>query len=64
MAPEKEEVFESLVDTYLNNLGQYVAKPSFPGKFILKAYKDKNNSNKMDKCLKDNFLSKKQENHL
>jgi hypothetical protein len=42
MAPEKEEVFESLVDTYLNNLGQYVAKPTFPGKFILKAYKDKN----------------------
>jgi hypothetical protein len=30
-----------LVDTYLNNLGQYVAKQTFPGKFILKAYKDK-----------------------
>jgi hypothetical protein len=42
MAPEKEEVFESLVNTYLENLGQYVAKPVFPGKFILKAYKDKN----------------------
>ncbi len=42
MAPEKEKVFESLVNTFLNNLGQYVAKPTFPGKFILKAYKDKN----------------------
>lgn len=40
MADEKEKVFETLVKTFLDNLGQYVAKPTFPGKFVLKEYKD------------------------
>ena len=41
MAKDKELVFEALVKTFLDNLGQYVAKPNFPGKFILKEYKDR-----------------------
>ncbi len=41
MAKDKERVFEALVKTFLDNLGQYVAKPKFPGKFILKKYKDR-----------------------
>ena len=41
MDKEKDRVFEGLVKTYLDNLGQYVAKPKFPGKFILKEYKDR-----------------------
>jgi len=40
MDKEKDSVFEALVKTFLDNLGQYVAKPKFPGKFILKKYKD------------------------
>jgi len=41
MDKEKDGVFESLVNTFLENLGQYVAKPNFPEKLILKAYKDR-----------------------
>ena len=41
MAKDKEQVFDVLVKTFLDNLGQYVAKPEFPGKFILKKYKDR-----------------------
>ena len=37
---EKDELFQDLVDTFLNNLGQYVGKPNFPGKVVLKAYKN------------------------
>jgi len=40
MADEKEKAFETLVKTFLDNLGQYVAKPTFPGKFVLKEYND------------------------
>ncbi len=40
MAKEKDEVFEALVKTFLENLGQYVSKSNFPGKFVLKEYKD------------------------
>jgi len=40
MDTEKDRVFDILVKTFLDNLGQYVAKPNFPGKFILKKYKD------------------------
>ena len=42
MDHEKDGVFEALVSAFLDNLGQYVANPKFPGKFVLKAYKDKN----------------------
>ncbi len=41
MTEEKDEVFEALVKTFLDNLGQYMANPKFPGKFILKEYKDR-----------------------
>ncbi len=41
MAKDKESVFENLVDTFMKNLGQYVSKNHFPGKLILKQYKDK-----------------------
>jgi len=41
MNDQKEKVFESLVNTFMENLGQYVAKPVFPGKFVLKQYKDR-----------------------
>ena len=41
MAKAKDEVFEALVKTFLDNLGHYIAKPKFPGKFVLKEYKDK-----------------------
>ena len=41
MNKEKDRVFETLVKTFLDNLGQYVTKPKFPGKFILKEYKDR-----------------------
>ena len=40
MAKAKDEVFETLVKTFLDNLGQYVANPKFPGKLGLKEYKD------------------------
>ena len=38
---EKEAVFNHMVETYIKNLGQYVAKPGFPGKFVLKEYKNR-----------------------
>lgn len=41
MDHEKDGVFETLVSTFLENLGPYVAKSNFPGKFVLKAYKDR-----------------------
>lgn len=41
MAQEKDAVLESLVNTYLENTGQYVANPKFPEKIALKAYRDR-----------------------
>ena len=41
MNDQKDDVFETLVNTFMDNLGQYVAKSVFPGKFILKEYKDR-----------------------
>jgi len=41
MDKEKDRVFKELFKTFLDNLGQYVAKPEFPGKFIIKEYKDR-----------------------
>ena len=41
MAKDKDEVFEALVKTFLDNLGQYVAHQKFAGKFVLKEYKDR-----------------------
>ncbi|WP_300460064.1 hypothetical protein [Desulfobacula sp.] len=41
MDHEKDDVFEAIVKTFLDNLGPYVASPRFPGKFVLKTYKDR-----------------------
>lgn len=41
MDHEKDEIFEGLVDTFLDNTGQYVAKPSFPEKLVLKEYRER-----------------------
>jgi len=38
---DKDKVFESLESTYMDNLAKYVAKNTFPRKFVLKEYKDK-----------------------
>ncbi len=40
MAENKDAVFEKLVDTFMDNLGQYIAKPRFPAKLIFKKYTD------------------------
>ncbi len=41
MASDKDEVLENLVTTFLENTGQYVAKPSFPEKLVLKEYRER-----------------------
>ena len=41
MDPDRDAVFNQLVDTFLSTVLPYVSKPSFPEKFILKCYKDK-----------------------
>ncbi|WDP92082.1 MAG: hypothetical protein HUN04_21105 [Desulfobacter sp.] len=41
MAHEKDEVLENLVNTFLENTGQYVAKPQFPEKLVLKEYRER-----------------------
>jgi hypothetical protein len=38
---EKDSVFNHMVETYIKNLGQYVTKTGFPGKFVLKEYKNR-----------------------
>ena len=41
MDHEKDEVFDALVKTFWDNMGQYVSKVSFPPKLVLKEYKDR-----------------------
>ena len=41
MDPDKEKVFEDLVKTFLDNTGQYVQKPQFPEKLVLKEYRER-----------------------
>ena len=41
MAPDKDEVFDHLVDTFMETLLPYVSKPYFPEKYILKVYREK-----------------------
>ena len=41
MDHEKESVFDSLVDNFMDNTGKYVANPKFPSKLVLKEYKDR-----------------------
>ncbi len=38
---DRDEVFGNIVETYIKNMGQYVEKPGFPGKFVLKEYKNR-----------------------
>lgn len=38
---EKEDVLASLVDTFLKNMGQYIAHPRFAPKLVLKQFKDR-----------------------
>lgn len=39
MAKDKDEILEGLVNTFLANVGQYVTKPTFPEKLVLKEYR-------------------------
>ncbi len=41
MADDKETVFHSLVENFLENTGKYVGKSSFAPKLVLKEYKDR-----------------------
>ncbi len=41
MASEKDQVFEALVETFLKNMVPYIAKSIFPGKMILKEYRER-----------------------
>ncbi|WP_022667212.1 hypothetical protein [Desulfospira joergensenii] len=41
MDRDKEEVLENLVETFFANTGQYVAKPQFPEKLVLKEYRER-----------------------
>ncbi|SLM29530.1 conserved hypothetical protein [Desulfamplus magnetovallimortis] len=38
MAKDKDAVFQDLVDTFTDNMIEYLSKDSFPVKFILKKY--------------------------
>ncbi len=38
---EKEDVLASLVDTFLKNMGRYIAHPRFAPKLVLKQFKDR-----------------------
>ena len=38
---EKEALFESMVENFLDNLGHYVARPVFPQKYVVKSYLDR-----------------------
>ena len=41
MAKEKDQVFESQVDTFEKNMVPYISKPIFPEKMILKEYRER-----------------------
>ncbi|MDD9301590.1 MAG: hypothetical protein HUK40_04280 [Desulfobacter sp.] len=41
MDNEREALFESLVTTFMENTGKYIAKPSFPEKLVLKEYRER-----------------------
>ncbi len=40
LTKDKDKLFETLIKDFFANLGQYISKPDFPKKFILKQYKD------------------------
>ena len=41
MDTDKEAVLATLVDTFLANTGQYVQRPQFPEKLVLKEYRER-----------------------
>ena len=41
MANDKDEVLAHLVASFLENMGQYIAKPQFPEKLVLKEYRER-----------------------
>lgn len=41
MDPDRDPVFTNLVDTFLKNTGQYVRKPQFPEKLVMKEYNER-----------------------
>jgi uncharacterized Fe-S cluster-containing radical SAM superfamily protein len=41
MDHEKDQVFEDLVETFLKNMVQYISRPKFPGKLVLKEYRER-----------------------
>jgi hypothetical protein len=41
MSKEKDQVFESQVDTFEKNMVPYISKPIFPEKMILKEYRER-----------------------
>lgn len=41
MDRDKQTVFTDLVETFLANTGQYVRKPQFPEKLVLKEYRER-----------------------
>jgi len=41
MDHEKDEVLDSLVTSFLGNMGQYIAKRKFPEKLVLKEYRER-----------------------
>jgi uncharacterized protein (DUF2384 family) len=41
MSREKDTVLASLVDTFMNNMGQYITNPGFAPKVVLKEYRNK-----------------------
>ncbi|MFO7748794.1 MAG: hypothetical protein R6V54_01740 [Desulfobacteraceae bacterium] len=40
MNPDRETVFQALVDTFFENMVPYLSKPGFPEKLVLKRYKE------------------------
>jgi len=41
MASEKDGVLDHLVSSFLENMGQYIAKQRFPEKLVLKEYRER-----------------------
>lgn len=41
LAHEKDGVLESLVDTFMKNMGPYISHPRFAPKLVLKQYRDR-----------------------
>ena len=40
-AEDKDDVLSALVDTFMNDAAPYLGRATFPGKYILKAFRDR-----------------------